>query len=558
VRSDCRAALNGTQLLPSRGGYMEFRVHGLIGPALLVALLAALAGLAMAYPSMLWAGDDYSLQYLAAACNAGARLNDFVIYPSTTMAYHPAVPFYVFSWLAAFAAIGSGAIGADLPFFDRLIGNAPVLFASLKACGIVTTGLLVLVCWRSLVRLAPTAIVLLALALYFAVTPQAMFRAVYPLTETFALAVTALFTFALVRFAVAPLGWWPHVFAGLACAFAYLLKVSFLFVYCALLVAFFYVALFGAYRQSALWARFVLSHAVGITVICAVGFLFIGQEYFSSLLRLHWAILTHGAGSEANGSLADVFGSIAVSWRSGATAIPIVLLVAPAQLLAVIVGTKTGRIPPATATIAVGASIAALGSVAAVLTRFGDTYVLAVAATIPLLCISAWLLAGSRSARSAVGAVAACLALGSAWRSVPAVRELFLDKTEVSFRAEADMATIHQRMRPDAKGLFLYRVSMPGYGKGYVSMHCGVPGITAALLKADRPEQSSMARTVRDPDYVIADKGYNYPEAVIRSGKNLDPINLVATTWRDGDEIVPLADAWLIIRRVRTSGSSDK
>ncbi len=226
-----------------------------------------------------------------------------------------------------------------------------------------------------------------------------------------------------------------------------------------------------------------------------------------------------------------------------------VLIVAPTLLLAVTVSTWLRRMPIVTGTIAVGASMASLASLAAVLTRFGETYVVAVAATVPLLVVSAWLAAGTWRARAIVTGVALCVAVVSAWRSVPAIGMLFLDKTEVSARAAADMAAIERRVAPDAKGLFLYRVSMPGYGKGYVALHCEVPKITAALLGADRSQQSSMARSVADPDYIVADKGYNYPESAIRSGKNLDPINLVATTYRDGDEILPLGDAWLIIRR---------
>ncbi len=179
------------------------------------------------------------------------------------MGYHPAVLFYVFSWLAAFAALGAGAIGSDLAYFDRLIDNAPLLFISLKACAILVTGLLVFACRQSLARLAPAGVVLLAIALYFAVTPQSVFRAVYPLTETFALAVNALFAVGLVRFAKNPLGWGPYVLNGFVVAFAYLLKVSFLYVYAALVVAFLYVGLFGGRRWGPLLGRFVASHARG-------------------------------------------------------------------------------------------------------------------------------------------------------------------------------------------------------------------------------------------------------------------------------------------------------
>lgn len=528
---------------------MHRKIVSSVELVLFLGLLAGLAGLAVVYPSTLWAGDDYSLQYLAAACNAGARLHDLVMYKTTTMAYHPAVPFYIFSWLAAFAALGTGAIGSDLSFFDRLIDNAPALFVSLKASAIIVTALLVLVYRMALIRLVPAAVAALAIALYFVTTPQSIFRSVYPLTETFALAVNALFLLALVRFARNPLGLWPSVLSAMAVAFAYLLKVSFLYVYGGLLIAFLYVVLFGGHPWRPLVRLFLLSHAIGLILIVIVGFCFIGREYFVALLRLHWAIVIHGAGSEANSSISDVLQSIWASWRSGATAIPIVLVVAPALLLAVTIATRRKRISVFVGAIAVGAATASLASVAAVLTRYGETYAIGIAATVPLLFAGVWLFASDRRTRRMVASAGLCVAMFSAWRSVSPIEMLFLDKSAVSAKAEADMQSIEQRVGPHEQGLYLYRVSMPGYGKGYVALHCDVPAITNALLDADRAEQSSMARSVKDPDYVVADTGYNFTEAAIKSGKNLDPLDSVPTTYREGDEIIRLNDAWLLIRK---------
>jgi len=529
-----------------------------VGPLLLASLMVALASLVLAYPSSLWAGDDYSLEYLAAVCNAGARLNDLAFYRTGTMGYHPAVAFYVFSWLAAFAALGRGALGSDLTFFDRLIENAPLLFASFKICGILMTGLLVLAWRRCAARLAPAGVLLVALALYFVVTPQSVFRSVNPLTETFALAVNALFVLALVRLAQDPLRIWPYALCGIATAFAYLLKVSFLYVWGALLAAFAYLALFGVRPLGVasvlrLLRGLLVFHIVSIGLIYAVGLTVIGPFYFAALRRLHWAIFTHGPGSEANASLADVLQSITISWDSGATALPVVMVVASSLLLAVAIATLRRQMSPFAGAVAVGAAMAALASVAAVLTRYSETYVVGVAATVPLLFVAAWYAAGDRRARRLVVAIAVGVVLLSAWRAAPAIDDLFAAKVSASSKAAADAQAIAGIAGSDATLLYLYRAPMVGFGKGYVAYHCEVPHINDALLLADRNEQSSMARSVKEPNFVVVDKIYSSTEAEVRSGKNLDPINAVKTVWHDGDELIALDKVWLI-RRARSPG----
>lgn len=520
----------------------------LIEPCLFVLLLVLLAGLAIKYPSTLWAGDDYSLEYLAAACNAGARLKDLVMYKTGTMAYHPAVQFYVFSWFAAFAALGTGAIGSDLSFFDRLIDNAPALFVSLKLCTIILMGALVCFYRRAISGLVPANVAILALTLYFVTTPQSVFRSVYPLTETFALAVNALFVIALMRLAKNPLGLYPYLLCGITVAFAYLLKVSFLYAYGALGLAFAYLIPFYARSWVRLLRGLLTFHVVGIGIIWIVGQYVIGPQYFAAVMRLHWAIFTHGPGSEANASLDDVIRSMQFDWDTGATALPIVIVVAPALLAAVLFGTIHRRISPFSGAIAVGAASASLAAVVGVLTRYGPTYVVGASATIPLLLISAWIAAGERNSRTVIYSAGICVGLFSLWRCVPGVEALFQDKFVASAKAEADELSIQRLVKSDRTGLFLYRVSMPGYGKGYVSFHCEVPTITDALLAENRKQQSSMARSVEEPDYVVADKNYSPTEAEVKSGKNLDPINPVKTTYRLGDELLKLNNVWLIIR----------
>jgi hypothetical protein len=399
-------------------------------------------------------------------------------------------------------------------------------------------------------------VLVIALALYFVMTPQSVFRAVNPLTESFALAVNALFIVALVRLARDPLRVWPYVLCGVAAAFAYLLKVSFLYVWGALLAAFAYLAVFGVRPLGVapvlrLLRGLVVFHVVGIGLVWAVGLTVIGEFYFAALRRLHWSIFTHGPGSEANASLADVVQSMALSWDSGATALPVVMVVAPALLLAVTVATLRRRLPPFAGAVAVGAAMAALASVAAVLTRYGETYVVGVAATIPLLFVASWYAAGDSRARRVIVATALGVVLLSAWRAAPAVDHLFTEKVSTSRKASSDAQAIAGIAGPDATLLYLYRVPMVGFGKGYVAFHCEVPHINEALLAANRNEQSSMARSVSAPDFVVVDKHYNLTAAEVKSGKNLDPINGVKTVWRDGDELIALDKVWLM-RRAHT------
>lgn len=528
---------------------MQARFNRFFGPSLFALLLVLLVGLSIHYPSTLWAGDDYSLEFLAATCNLGARINDLTLYPTGAMAYHPAVPFYFFSWLAAFAALGTGAIGSDLAFYDRILDNVPALFVSLKACSIILTACLVLLYRRAASRLdVPPAVIALGLLLYFVETPESLFRSVYPLTETFALGVNALFLIALVRMAHKPTDLWTAVICGLTTAFAYLVKVSFLYVYAGLLIGFVYIVIFSASQWKRLLVSYLTSHTVGLVAVIVVGKEIIGGELFKFLLNLHLDILLHASGSSANNSVSDVAQSISASWQTGATIIPLIIFVSPCLLGIVSIATLRRKISVQTGAIVSGASVASLASVAAILTRYGNTYAVAAAATAPLLLYSAWMVAGSPRVRQMICLVAVCVLAASAYRSIPSAILLFKDKTDTSLAAKSDANEIRRRIKPGDIGLFLYRVSMAGYGKGYVSYFCEVPRITNALLWENRAEQSSMARSAEEPDYIVVDKLYNPTEAAITSGKLLDPASPDVSTYHTGDEIISLDKVWLLIR----------
>jgi hypothetical protein len=507
------------------------------------------------YPNSLWANFDYETEAVADALNMAYRIADHRLYFARGLVDHPGVPFYLMSWLAlAFtgypAASGPG-------FFNTVIEHAETfhriliwLAAPIGAIGIVVFA-------RTAQKLVPIAVVTIALLIWLVSTPATLLMFESPAIETFALLINALFFVILVKLAYdADLTARVAFLCGCVGAFAYLNKLSYIYVPVALAAAgFTNVALRGAGRIRT--RRLTLYFAFGfLLVLLATAVFFIGWPGFLILLRFHLRVMLgsglYGSGDQVVIAKDEIWRALAAIPADRAYAMVIALVGGPCLIVG---GFLTGRKGPdhiPVALIGIGTGTASLLSALFVVKHYNVHYVAGVSATLPASAVAAYLLLKSWDYRfrTAVAGVAVVAILFMASQMLGWLIPQLAAITRTSELAKADLQEIQAQLAGKKVLVeFGYAVPLSQAGEGFVITFGSVQRLTDDYLQSRPDVIGSMASNLRDRDagaYVIA-KAYFPTVESIKTAPNLSMFGRKPVRFKEGDKLIELHTAFLLI-----------
>lgn len=509
----------------------------------------ALGWLAVAFPFSPWAADDFGSEIIAAACNFGARIADLKNYPTGTMSYHPAVWLYLASGVSSLVTLGAAAVGNDLAYFDRIMDQANEIHEASKFVLIGVT-LLSLYLYRVAARsMAPPWVIWSGLAISFLATPQAIFRAVYMTTESFGPLVNVLLVSAVAAIVWRPKNYMTYVLCGSAIAFAYLLKISYIYVY---------FALSSAIVASAILQREYLRHLTGLAILHAtslfgvmvIGKWFIGRQLFQFLRTYQFDAMKQAS----TFSVATISSNTQLARSSGSTVALDVLIGVLAVGVGVAIGVWRRKIDAPTIVISVAAMTASIVALSVTLKTYNPYYELAASGTLPLLLIACWRAWQPFALRASLvfPALVATVALALGWMSIGPSIAIFQTLRDNSLQANNDRSIIASRVDlANDRGIFLYHTPFKEHGAGYVAYFCGLSKIQSQLRAADRPAQSSLGpMNLEGIRYVVADKAYVNRQGIVE-GRALDPLIREVPRYEAGDQLVELKRSWLIIKAAK-------
>src|ERR1700730_2878741 len=244
-----------------------------------------------AYPISFWSSTDNEPLGLADALNLAHRLADLRMYQAPGMMGHPGVQFYLMSWLAlVFSGYPLAATGPD--FFHAVIDHVEDYHRAIVVMAALAGAAGVYIFARTALKLVPIGVTTVALLIWLVSTPATILFFMSWGFESFAILINSLFLVVLVRLAfdrdIDPT---VVILAGCVGAFAYLNKLSYIYVPLALVSAIFWKAFFckaGWLRGTTLVALFVVSF---VGAIVAVAYLIIGWDSFTALRRFHQSVI---------------------------------------------------------------------------------------------------------------------------------------------------------------------------------------------------------------------------------------------------------------------------
>jgi len=480
------------------------------------------------------------------------------MYPARGMMDHPGVPFYVMSWLAL-ALAGYPTAPTDPGFFAALIEDVERYHWISLYLGALVGAAGVYLFVRVAGKLVPTGIAAIGLTIWLFSTPATLMMFMSPSIDSFAILINALFFAVLIRIAndgkLLPA---VTVLAASAGAFAYLNKLSYIYVALALGLTGIVNLIFrrpGWYRTGLLC---VLYGFVLVFVIVVVGFLVIGNEGFNGLLKFHKSVLL---GSGLYGTGQDVIVSGSAVWRSigavpadRAYALYIALLGGGGLAFAgLVVGLKSPAQVPS-AIIAIGSGLASVMSAAIVLKHYSLHYTAGVSATLPAVFVGGYLLLQDRGFRppSLWAAVAAGASLLMASQTMPPLISLLASRYATTEMARADHEDIRLHLKDEKRMVeFVYKAPFAEYGEGFVVAYGSVPRLTEAYRKYRPKVISSIVDDLNDGEvgaYVL-DKGYFPTAESIRTAANIALLSTKLVVMQDGDNLIELRTSFLVIRR---------
>jgi hypothetical protein len=524
-------------------------------PAIISVLLLCLAGFLLSivilFPADIWADNDYAREILANACNASARLADRVLYPALMMGYHPGVPVYLLSGLISLVAMG-GKVGSDLAFFDQLIDRAGFIYAGSKLAVVtITVGSVALfIAWTR--RLAPLWVIIVGLALWFTSAPAVLIQSVLLATETFGLLLNGMLVACTMLLVSEPRRLRPYLLSGLVAAFAYLVKLSFIFVYGALLLAILAAAFAVRLRWKDLILYLAAYNAIAIGIAYATGYWLIRGEAFSHLIDFHLSAFQPSSSNFGDRlGLAQMQVNLFQSWQHGASAVVVALFGGTAVLIYGLYLSIARRESPRVSVPAVVAGAASIASALPVVVRYTPSYVAATSGTLPFLVIAAWQMSSSRFLRYLTIGAAAILAVVFAPRSFGDALARFQWLSARTQDAALDMQELDRLVDANAtRGLFNYQVATRFFGEGFAVHYCTHP-VHAAYASSLRPRKSSFGDEEGTGfDYFVVDKLYFPTLEQVKTSKYLDPIKIPSSqhTYKPSDRIVELKTMWILIR----------
>jgi hypothetical protein len=529
-----------------------------IWPFVLAAVFFSIpVALFFAYPVSFWNWSDNEPLGLSNALNAAYRLADGRIYETLGLTEHPGVQFYFMSWLALAFTGYPVATGQD--FFRAVIDHVEEYHLAIVCVAALAGASGVYILARTALRLIPAGAVVAGLLIWLVSTPATILFFMSAGFESIAILVNALFLLILVRLAFdREIDPWVVILAGCIGAFAYLNKLSYIYIPLALVSCIFWKAVFcrtGWLRGVVLIGLFILSF-VGVIVV--VGYLIIGRNAFGDLLIFHKHVILgsgmYGAGEQTVVDHNEVWSAIMAIPRDRTYAIPLALFAGSALYVAGLIAGFRNRQAHATAIVGIGAGLAAAFSALIVLKHYAVHYTAGVSATLPACVVSVWLFALAWNSRARLAAAAlvwaaALLMAGPVLRDVVGV---LAGRSSWTDLALADMKDIKARTEGMKRVVdFAYRAPFSQYGEGFVIHYAGVPRLTQAYLQNKGGVTSSITEQSFPEDvgaYVI-DKAYFPTVEAVRNAANVDLLGPKPVRVEDGDQLIELRTVFLLIRK---------
>ena len=510
------------------------------------------------YPSSFWAGTDYQPLGLADALNLAYRIADREMYFARGLADHPGVPFYLMSWLAL-ALAGYPVASADPGFFDRVIEHIEDYHQITIWLGALTGAAGVYVFARAARNLVPAGVVAIGLLTWLASTPATLFMFASPSVDSFAIVINGLFFAVLVKTAHDPDPRPGVAILGAAvAAFAYLNKLSYLYVPLALLIVGLANFSFRKVDPARKRQLSILTGCTFVMVVAAVGALIIGWSGFRILVNFHKRVFLgtglYGTGKGLVVSQHEVWRALTEIASDGAYAVPIALLGGAGLVVGGFLAGRKGVEHIPVALISIGTGFASLFSALFVLKHYSVHYTAGVSATLPAAMAAFYLLARSWGWSYRLRTVATVLAtiavLLMADRTQHRLRSTLTAMTNTSVMAKADLQEIQAYLAgSDRTAEFGYRTPFSWHGEGFVIYYASIRRLTDDYVRHRQKMFSSTAAEFlkREAGAYVVDKSRLPTVESLRAAPNILLEGPKPVTIKDGDKVIELRTVFLVI-----------
>jgi len=510
-----------------------------------------------AYPIGFWSSTDYEPLGLANALNMAYRLADVRLYAAEGMTNHPGVPFYLMSWLALALSGHPVATGGQGSFFRDVVDHVEDYHRAAVYVAALAGSVGVYAFARTALKLIPTGAMALALLAWLVSTPATILCFIYTGVEPVALLVNALFLMVLVPLAFdREINPRVIVLAGFVGAFAYLNKLSYVYIPLALACAIFWKANFCRLGWRRTTALIALSFFTFAAVVVATGYFIIGWEAFVYLLRFHRNVILgsglYGAGNQVVVSGEGVWRAIAAIPGDRAYAIPLALIAGVALNIAGVVAGIRNRQNDGVAVMSIGTGLAALYSALSVLKHYDIHYTAGVSATLPGCVLACFLLARGWNPKARFAAVAA-IAIAILFMTGPVlleVRDVLTSRVNATHLVAADIKEVGAQTAGMERVVdYSYRVPFPQFVEGFVVHYAGVPRLTREYVRTRGGVTNDIpAEAGSEIGAYVFDKAY-FDAQAIKSAPNLDTRGPKPERFDAKDRLIELHTVFLLIRK---------
>jgi hypothetical protein len=509
------------------------------------------------YPFGFWSSTDYEPLGLADALNMAYRLGDVRLYPAEGMNNHPGVLFYLMSWLAL--AISGHPVAGQANFYRDVIDHiedyhrASILMAALAgAAGVYVFA-------RTALKFVPIGATSFAVLLWLVSTPATIVCFLTTGFEPVALLLNGLFLAVLVRLAFdREIDLELAALAALVGAFAYLNKLSYLYIPVALAGALFWKAVFlkAGWRRGARPIAFFAFIFIGTVV--ATGYFIIGWSAFRDLLRFHRNVFfgsgLYGAGEHVVVSGEGVRHAIASIPADMTYAVPLALIAGTALLIAGLVTGLGNRQRQDVAVMGIGVGLAALLAALAVVKHYAFHYTAGVSAALPACVVACCLFAQAwdvrfRRAAAGIAMVAILLMAGPVVQNVLTGAAYRSDRSRLALEDIKEIGIQTADMKHAV--YFTYHAPFPQNAEGFVINNASVPRLKEQYLKSRGGVTNNMVAfwvTEEVSAYVI-DKNYFRDVEAVKSAPNLDLLGPRPVRFNADDKLIELHTVFLLIRK---------
>lgn len=514
--------------------------------------------LSYSYPVSFWANGDYQTLGLADALNMAYRIADREMYFARGMTNHPGVPFYFMNWLAL-ALAGFPVASPGPGFFDRVIEHVDDYYRITIWLGALTGAVGVYVFARAARNVVPSGVVVVGLLFWLVSAPATLLMFASPSIDSFALLINSLFFAVLIRIARDDeLRRSGAILAAAVAAFAYLNKLSYLYVPLALLVtgmANMYLRKVDRIRQRHLS---LVTGAVFILIVAVVGIVTIGLGGFRILLGFHKNVFLgsglYGSGDHAVVGGRELWRAVSAIPADSTYAIPIAIIAGLGLIAGGAALSRRGPEHVPVALISIGVGVASSLSAILVLKHYIAHYAAGVSATLPATIVACYLLANawgwSRRTRNAASALAVSAILLMAYPTWKELSETLATRSNTSRLAVADMAEIKALLASGTRPIeFGYRAPFSWSGEGFVIYYASAVRLTEEYARSRKDMFSSGAADLvrQKAGAYVLDKAYFPSVESIKASPNIVSDHAEPVTFREGDRIIELRTVFVLI-----------